>query len=373
MKLRIEVCANDGRCNPIKVLLVSRDDGVSEVLSKAAAKLSMKKGKGKGKLYDCKSGKEVSDCVVDGGRYCVAVNGEDFVGGGGRNGEAAVVKEVGVESPSVEERVVDEEVMRLFTPVEGAGERLKANGHDDMVELLKLIAVSGVERPSHIWWTPQFNVRDRYWIAPGALRLGVAQLNPLLARSQLVEMRQAPYRMHLDIDVCLDAGHELYEKPIEDFLERSIGHIRIALGDRHRVLAVTGIAGMLRGRWKHGLHVYCDAVMPTEQAWIEEVRRFRDELRKLDTSGWAGAVPFEDKIVDEMTGGGFRLLGSPHIMTCKQCRKRKVVDPKCTWCFGQGMEPERIHRLLIGSASDCSIYSLDSSSSLRSERDSGPK
>lgn len=364
MKVRIEVCPNDGRQSPLKVMVVSANEDAGTLAHKAAKKLGLgTKGSSSARMWDVLDGGEAVGPWRDGARYCVAFHGEAFVdvgkkrpagGGGGGGGVVA--------SPAcLSEFVAEESVVRLIedSPPEGAGQRLRDAGFD-VLKAVKALGQPRAERPTHVWWTPQFQSAHNFYVRP-EFRSALVQLNACCADSQLVEMRVAPFQMHLDLDVCVDdRTHVLYGKSINQFWQLCLDDVCRAMGI-HRVVAVTGCAGELRQAWKLGLHVYGHTLCASEEQWVEEVRKFRSTLRDLNPT-WAHGLDYE-AMVDEMTGGGMRLLGSSRVVTCKKCRKSKKVNPLCTVCFGLGMEPARKHALLFGTINDCSIYSLSSSSS----------
>ena len=108
-------------------------------------------------------------------------------------------------------------------------------------------------------------------------------------------------------------------------------------------LVVTVSYGPWRGQMKIGFHVYCTNVLVDEAG----LRARTDELRAI----FPGSL-------DVLTGGGMRAFGSKANACCKECRKHKKVNPKCSLCFGRGKLPERQHVLIEKAHQDlvASIY-----------------
>ena len=107
-------------------------------------------------------------------------------------------------------------------------------------------------------------------------------------------------------------------------------------------LVVTGSHGPWRGKTKIGFHIYCKRVIVDESGLRTRTNALRDV--------------FPDSL-DVLTGGGMRAFGSKSNCSCKECRKRKKVNPKCLLCFGRGKLPERQH-VLIEKAHDDLVASI---------------
>ncbi len=234
------------------------------------------------------------------------------------------------------------------------GEALLENGSDPRSFLKKVgRRPEGDEKPSHIWWTPQFRPEDSY-VVPGALRNALAVVNWVCPSSNVVEMRSAAasFRLHFDIDVsCKEPQFE----SIEAFWGCALLDFRAVLSDKEfGCLFVSGAAGPWRGRFKYGLHLTCADVLVTEDQFHSRIDNFRSDLAARQC-GWAHGGAWDD-IVDSMTSVGIRCLGSDRVVACDSCRKAgSVARPDCDWCFGKGMEPVRRHKILYPKNSEQNV------------------
>ncbi len=76
-KIRLEVCANNGQANPVKVLVVRADEDLAEVTKQAAKKMALQYSAEKTRLFDNK-GADVT-VLREGLRVFVSADGKDFI------------------------------------------------------------------------------------------------------------------------------------------------------------------------------------------------------------------------------------------------------------------------------------------------------
>lgn len=191
-------------------------------------------------------------------------------------------------------------------------------------------------RPSHIWWTPQFR-NEHSFLVPPVLRNDLARLiSASRDETFVIECRRGVFVLHFDFDIVTET-----EEDVTEFWNRKRTALLGLLTTEERgAFFVSGFSGPWRGQHKIGIHLYCPNVLVAEKGLQTRIVQLMESLRQL------GDPQLPYNCVDSMSGGGLRSLGSSRRVTCSKCRKFKKTDPNCNYCFGQGLEPARVHQII---------------------------